>query len=110
QAAFRVSEASGPPAVNRIELRGTEGVLVYDGGTLLGCRRSDGSDPQPIAVPEEEAGGWRVEEEFVNAIRGLEKVTLTDFDTGVKYMEFTEAVARSMAQRRAVSLPLALDG
>ena len=44
-------------------------------------------EPDPDLVD-----GWRVEEEFVNAIRGLEPVRLTDFDTGVRYMEWTDAV------------------
>ena len=57
-------------------------------------------------VPHEQRGSWRVEEEFVNAIRGLERVRLSDFATGVRYMEFTEAVARSMQSGQAVSLPL----
>jgi predicted dehydrogenase len=50
----------------------------------------------------------RVEEEFVNAIRGLEPVTQNTFEIGVQYMEWTEAVYRSAQSGRAVSLPLAL--
>ncbi len=45
-------------------------------------------------------------EEFVNAIRGLEPVTHTDFVSGLKYMEFTEAVTRSAQSARTVALPL----
>jgi predicted dehydrogenase len=47
-----------------------------------------------------------VEEEFVGAIRGQEKIQLTTFADGVKYMEFTEAVHRSADSGRAISLPL----
>ena len=108
QALFHVSEVTGPPAVNRITVRGTDGVLSFEGGTLFGAR-SDESTLQPASIPESEIGGWRVEQEFVNAIRGLERVSLTDFATGVKYMEFTEAVSRSMAQHRSVPLPLLRD-
>lgn len=43
---------------------------------------------------------------FPGVCRGREKVRLTDFETGVKYMEFTEAVARSCQSGQAVSLPL----
>jgi hypothetical protein len=42
-----------------------------------------------------------VEEEFVNAIRGREKVSRTTFEDGVRYMEFTDAVAMSLALGRA---------
>jgi len=47
-----------------------------------------------------------VEEEFIKAIRGEEEVKLTTFADGVKYMEFTEAVALSAASGKAVHLPL----
>jgi hypothetical protein len=47
-----------------------------------------------------------VEEEFINAIRGREPVTHTDFVTGTKYMEWTDAVAQSMRERREIMLPL----
>ena len=56
--------------------------------------------------PAHEAGGWRVEEEFISAIRGQEEITHTDFRMGVKYMEFTEAVHRSRRSGAAVDLPL----
>jgi len=45
-----------------------------------------------------------VEEEFVNALRGVEKITRTTFEDGVRYMEFTEAVARSAATGRVVEV------
>ena len=57
-------------------------------------------------IPPDKRIGWRVEEEFVNAVRGLEKITRTSFEDGLLYMEFTEAVARSASSGRAVSLPL----
>jgi hypothetical protein len=57
-----------------------------------------------IAIPAAERIGWRVEEEFVNAIRGREPVTHTNFEDGVRYMEFTDAVARSYASGQAVDV------
>jgi hypothetical protein len=62
---------------------------------------------QPIEIAADKAGAWRVEEEFAGAIRKQEDIRLTDFATGVKYMEFTEAVHRSATSGNAVSLPLA---
>jgi hypothetical protein len=62
---------------------------------------------EEIAIPEETARGWRVEAEFVEAIRTGSPVRFTDFGTGVAYMEFTEAVARSAESGEAVELPLA---
>jgi len=59
-----------------------------------------------IEVPQEDTSGWRVEAEFIGAIRGEEVVHFTDFATGVKYMEFSEAVARSCEENQPVQLPL----
>jgi predicted dehydrogenase len=81
------------------------GTLRFSGGKLYGGQRG-ASELKEIAIPPDQAGGWRVEQEFVNAIRGQETITHTSFDDGVKYMEFTEAVARSMALGAAVALPL----
>jgi predicted dehydrogenase len=47
-----------------------------------------------------------VEADFIDSIRGLKPVTLTNFDDGVRYMEFVEAVTLSMQSGEAVSLPL----
>ena len=59
-----------------------------------------------LAIDSTKTGGWRGEEEFVNAGRGRETVTHTDFVTAVKYMEWTDAVTLSMRERREVQLPL----
>ncbi len=92
----------------QIHLYGSEGTLKYQfapDDQLYGGRRGD-ADLQPIEIPPEKAGGWRVEQDFVDAIRGRKSIEFTDFATGVRYMEFTEAVARSAASGCAVPLPL----
>jgi len=63
-------------------------------------------DPQlrELVIPPAKRGGWRVEEEFVAAIRGTEPVLRTDFASGVRYMAFTEAVLNSARLGTAVSL------
>src|SRR5207249_10410938 len=77
---------------------GSDGTLRLEAGArrLWGGRRGDG-ELREIPIPAEWRVGWRVEEEFVNAIRGREKVSRTTFEDGVLYMEFTEAVAQSAA-------------
>jgi predicted dehydrogenase len=97
-----------------IQLYGTEGVLHYDlhtdrirGASLKrGHKAGHAGELIEIDIPAERAGRWRVEEEFVEAIRGGAPVRLTDFATGVAYMEFTEAVARSAEREEPVELPL----
>jgi predicted dehydrogenase len=98
-----------------IHLYGSEGVVHYDlmDDRIFGASRRHGSaagkatELKEIPIPRDKAGGWRVEAEFVEAIRQGTPVRLTDFTTGVKYMEFTEAVARSAQQGEPVDLPLA---
>jgi len=48
--------------------------------------------------------GWSVERDFVDAIRTGAPVLLTDFEAGLRYMEFTEAVWRSWTERRFIDL------
>ncbi len=61
-----------------------------------------------IVIPEDEVGGWRVEEEFVNAVRGLEPVRFTTFDDGLKYVEFAQAVLQSSRTGERVEIPFGL--
>lgn len=102
-ARFGVSAVTGLAGGPEVWLFGSEGTLRFADNKLFGGRRAD-SKLSEIPIPPEEEGRWRVEEEFVNAIRGKEKIKLTTFEDGVKYMEFTEAVIRSMADGRAVAV------
>lgn len=93
---------------SHIHLYGSDGTLRYEllpNERLLGARRGD-AQLREIPIPPAEEMGWRVEAEFIAAIRGAETVEFTTFATGVRYMEFTEAVARSAATGQAVTLPL----
>lgn len=85
---------------------GTIKLLLTPQEKLLCCRIGQ-PDFHEVEIPAELRGGWRVEAEFIGAIRGEETVRFTDFATGVRYMEFTEAVARSAASNLPVKLPLA---
>jgi len=91
----------------QIQLHGSEGTLKYEfspAERLLGSRTGD-KKLKVIEIPSDKAGGWRVEEEFINAIRGIEKVQFTKFAAGVRYMDFTEAVARSAAAGALTDVP-----
>jgi predicted dehydrogenase len=105
QAHLCVSEVTGLRTGAEVYLFGSEATLRFADGELFAGRKGDAALEAVTITPEEE-GGWRVEEEFVNAIRGRETVTHTTFDDGVKYMEFTEAVARSATTGRTLPLPL----
>ena len=104
---MRISQVTGLPPSDAVWFFGKEGTLNLDPGTmsLYGGRRGD-DELSKIDIPAEKRGGWRVEDEFISAIRGQEMVTHTNFEDGVRYMEFTEALARSAQTRKMVRLPL----
>ena len=112
QMRFSISTVIGLAPPTSVAIYGTEGTLKIAEGaagefapSLWGGRRRN-KRLRRIAIPPEKAGGWRVEEEFVNAIRGIEPVTHTDFATAVKYMEWTDAVNLSARTGETVRLPL----
>lgn len=102
---LQVSSVTGLAGAPEIYLFGSKGTLRFSQNKLFGGQRDD-NELSEIAIPAKEKGGWRVEEEFINAIRGKEPVTHTSFEDGVKYMEFTEAALRSAADGLAINLPL----
>lgn len=105
QAHIQISAVTGLAGPPEACLFGGLGTLRFSQNTLYGGRRGDSALAE-IPIPADEAGGWRVEADFVDAIRGRRPITHTTFEDGVKYMEFTEAVATSIATGAAVALPL----
>ena len=104
-ARFQMSDVTGLSRANRATLYGTEGTLRFEDGELY-FGEDGGEDLARLEIPESERGKWRVERDFIDAIRGRAEVELTDFATGVRYMEFTDAIWLSMEQGRLVGLPL----
>ena len=90
----------------QVEAYGSEGTLIYKLGsnTILGGKAGD-DGLKEIEIPDDEAREWTVEKDFVDAINGGEQGD-TSFYDGVKYMEFTEAVARSVERGAVVNLPV----
>ena len=106
---LRFSAVTALAPASEVWLFGTEGTLRVEADALkLWGGRRGATALSEIPITAERRGGWRVEEEFVNAVRGKERITRTAFDDGVRYMEFTEAVARSAARGETVRLPLTL--
>lgn len=101
------SAVTGLGPKNECWIFGTNGTLRVDFSAqrIFGGIRGH-AELVDITPPESSYKGWRVEEEFISAIRGQEKVKFTTFQDGVKYMDFTEAVARSCMTGQAVELPL----
>ena len=91
----------------KVELYGSRGTLVYDltKDEIRGSQRNE-ANLEVLPIPDAMRGGWQVEAEFIASIRGEGQVTRNPFSIGVKYMQFTEAVARSSRHQHAVILPL----
>ncbi len=88
-------------------LYGAEGTLRFEGqGTVLSGGRRGDKEMTRIPIPEDKTYRWRVEEEFISAIRGHEQIRRTSFPDAVNYMDFTEAVHISSREGRRVYLPL----
>lgn len=106
-ARLRFSTVTGLAPDDGIWLFGTEGTLHLNAPdmTLRFGVKGDTSLTE-ITIPPEKQGAWRVEDEFVNAIRGLEPITHTNFEDGVRYMEFTDAVTISYQSGQTIVLPL----
>jgi len=106
QARFQFSAITGLAPSPEVWLFGSEGTLRFDAASekLLGARRGEAALHE-IVIPAELAIGWRVEEEFINSIRGVEKVKFTTFEDGLKYMQFTEAVSRSADSGVLMNVP-----
>lgn len=90
----------GSEGTLRVEVRGRDNLLLFGG------RRGD-KEMAPIEIPEDKTYRWRVEEEFIGAIRGQEQIRRTPFVDAVSYMDFTEAVHTSSREGRRIYLPLA---
>ena len=83
-------------------------LVKFDNPVLVSSAGGKRGDDKLAEIPNPKEGQayWRVEEEFCNAIRGLEKITRTPFEVGLHYMEFTEAVTRSAQSGQTVPIPL----
>jgi predicted dehydrogenase len=105
---MKFSETTGLSRGNDIWIHGSEGTIHVDNEQRIFVGKRGDRALAELPNPREQQTFHRVEEEFINAIRGREPVTMNTFEIGVRYMEWTEAIYRSAASGSTVSLPLAL--
>lgn len=93
---------------HQIHFYGSEGTIKWDLAPTerLQVAHLGQKSLNLVELKEDEKGGWRVEEEFVQAIRGEAEVRFTTFTSAMRYMEFTEAAWISHHDNAPVSLPL----
>ena len=106
QVHMRMSATTGLSTGNQSWFYGTEGTIYVDQQQNIFAGRRGDTQLSAVPNPPEEQASYRVEEEFTNAIRGQEEITMVPFETGVHYMEWTEAVSRSAQTGQAIYLPL----
>ena len=89
-----------------LTIYGRDGTLVYNFTTdeILGARRGD-KKLHSLAIPPELETAWTVEKDFIDAVVNGGRPE-PSFETGVQYLEFTEAVHLSARGGHAVELPL----
>jgi len=102
---YHLSAAHSGPPTTVYELHGSQGALRIAGGRLYRAGARDREWTQ-VEIAPGMAADWEVEAQFVASIRDGQPVTLTSFEDGARYMEFTEAAWRSWQEGRAMSLPL----
>ncbi len=88
------------PARNHAEIHGTAASLRTDGSDVWFA--SESGEWKKESIPEEKRGAWSVERDFVVSIRDGAPVTRTNFDDGLRYMAFTDAVLESARTGAAV--------
>ena len=104
-----VLEFSGIDALvpgDRLEIYGSSGTLTYDFASDI-VRAGRAGDPElhVVDVPSELEGEWRVEEDFLAAVRSKGRVRPhPNFEEGVGYMRVVQAVADSRAGNEWVAI------
>jgi predicted dehydrogenase len=106
QVHMRMSATTGLSTGNQTWFYGTEGTIYVDQQQNIFAGSRGDTQLSEVPNPPEEQAYYRVEEEFSNAIRGKEQITMVPFEAGVHYMEWTEAVIRSSKTGQAIYLPL----
>jgi predicted dehydrogenase len=97
--------ADGSTGGSELVIWGMKGTIRYRFGEVIEWAKA-GEELKAVSVPEEKKRGWRVELDFVEAVRsamrgGTWKVS-PDFEEGLAYMRKVEAVHVSAREGRGV--------
>ena len=93
KATYLFSGISASVQRSEVRIAGTAGALWLDlSANKLYFSATDSNEYTEVEIAEEDRDDWNVEQDFVDSIRDGKAVTLTDFETGVRYMRFSQAV------------------
>ena len=99
--------ATVPNGVDQIELYGSEKTLRYDvfADRLSWLGANEATTPVKIHADDAyDAKNWRVEEDFIRAMREPGFAYYPSFEDGLKYMRVVQAIYDSIAQGARVSV------
>ena len=85
---------------------GTDAKIHVDSQRKVWAGKRGDTELIEVPNPPETQARYRVEEQFTNTIRGKGIADMVAFETGVRCMEWTEAVYRSAMTGQAIYLPL----
>lgn len=97
---------AGPPQAV-VEIVGTEGQIVYDtiADRLLAAKAGDAKLTE-LTVPPDQRRQWTVEADFIDAVRTGNRTRIEpDFDEGVRYMAFLQAIWHAAETGQRVAVP-----
>ncbi len=97
------SGMAAPAPPSSLEAYGSRGALRYVFDTDEIYTSQKGKPWERIEIEPGLMNKWRVEQDFIDAIHTGKKVH-PDFYDGMKYMEFTEAVFRSVETKQLIEL------
>jgi predicted dehydrogenase len=92
----------------RLQVFGSQGMLSYDfGSDRINGGRLKEKKAADIEIPSELEQRWRVEEDFIAAVRSPASIQpQPSFAQGLQYMRVVQAVADSVAQGSEVEIAL----
>jgi predicted dehydrogenase len=104
-----VLEFSGVDALaqgDRLEIYGSAGILIYNfNSDILQAGKFGDRTLHTVDIPPELEGGWRVEEDFLAAVKSKGHVLPhPNFEDGLRYMRVVQAVADSRARNEWVTI------
>lgn len=93
KATYLFSSVSASVVRSEVRISGSKGALWLDlAADKLWFSATGSGKYREVSIPQEDRGSWQVESDFVDSIRYGKPVSLTDFETGVRYMRFSQAV------------------